>query len=162
MIFVTGGSGLLGSHLLLELSKKNEKILALKRSDSNMADIRKLFHLFAQNPEMQLSKIQWIEGDLLDYFLLEECLQQTATVYHCAASVSFAPGALHIMKKINGEGTANLVDAAIAAKVNKFCHVSSIASLGRAKSGAQIDEKNPMGALFKKQLLCHKQIYGRT
>ena len=36
MIFVTGGTGLVGSHILLKLSQRGEELKALKRATSSM------------------------------------------------------------------------------------------------------------------------------
>ena len=51
-------------------------------------------------------------------------------MYHCAAFISFESSDLEIMKKINVEGTANMVNCSIDFKVKKFCYVSSIAAIG--------------------------------
>ena len=43
MIFVTGGTGLVGAHLLYELTKTNNNIRALKRETSNLQQVLKTF-----------------------------------------------------------------------------------------------------------------------
>ena len=57
-------------------------------------------------------------------------------VYHCAAMVSFEPKYEAEMMSINIEGTANMVNAALEKGIKKFCHVSSIAAIGRAEHSA--------------------------
>ncbi len=62
-------------------------------------------------------------------------------VYHTAAMVSFAPHEKEQMWKVNVEGTANLVNAANQQGVKRFCHVSSVAAIGRDPDGELSTEK---------------------
>jgi dihydroflavonol-4-reductase len=65
MVFVTGGTGLVGSHLLAELiSKGEEEILALKRQSSKLDLIQRVFSSEFHDPKAQLQKIKWVDGDL--------------------------------------------------------------------------------------------------
>jgi nucleoside-diphosphate-sugar epimerase len=54
--------------------------------------------------------------------------------------VSFAADDKKKLFNINVEGTANIVNAALHAKVRKIVHVSSVAALGRLRDGAVINE----------------------
>lgn len=141
MIFVTGGTGLIGSHLLFELAKKEVKIKALKRKTSDIGKTLKTFSYYTKNPEQLFEKIEWVNGDVLDYFSLEELLKGVDEIYHCAATVSFQTSERKKMITNNVEGTANLVDAALENGVKKLCHVSSIAALGRLQNGASVTEE---------------------
>lgn len=49
------------------------------------------------------------------------------------------------MTRVNVEGTANMVNAALLANVKKFCHVSSIAAIGRGKQGTTVSENTRWG-----------------
>ncbi|MBN1820610.1 MAG: NAD-dependent epimerase/dehydratase family protein, partial [Prolixibacteraceae bacterium] len=62
-------------------------------------------------------------------------------VYHCAAIVSFRSSERKKMIANNVEGTSNLVNACIYNRVKKFCHVSSIAALGRNSNGEPVTEQ---------------------
>ena len=46
MILVTGGTGMVGSHILLELLKNHSHVRALKRCDSNLNIIQKTFSYY--------------------------------------------------------------------------------------------------------------------
>lgn len=140
MIFVTGGTGLIGSHLLFELVSAGNKVKALKRRTSNLQQVLKTFSYYSESPQELFSKIEWVDGDILDYFGLEKLLTGIDEVYHCAAIVSFNGSDRKQMINNNVEGTANLVNAALEAGVKKFCHVSSVSALGKTQNGYPVDE----------------------
>lgn len=140
MIFVTGGTGLVGSHLLYELTSKGYKVRVAKRSQSNTADLKRIFSYYTSLPEKQLELIEWKEVDLLDIYSVLDAMEGVTEVYHCAAMVSFNPSDEEQMMKVNVQGTANMVNAALEKKVNKFCHVSSIASIGKPENAELYDE----------------------
>jgi nucleoside-diphosphate-sugar epimerase len=125
-ILVTGGTGLVGSHLIAELIKQGRHVRALYRS--NIPDIR------------GKEKVEWVKGDILDIISLEEAMQNVEQVYHCAAIVSFDPKQKHKMFATNIEGTAHVVNTSIKAGVEKFCYVSSVSALGQRQNGSEIDE----------------------
>jgi dihydroflavonol-4-reductase len=128
MILVTGATGLVGAHLLLKLSEDDSKIRAIYR---NSKQIEKTKVLFDQNAKSHLfSKIEWTKADILDISSLEIAFQNIEFVYHCAAKISFSPNDEKALRKVNIEGTANIVNFCIDKKVKKLCHVSSIAALG--------------------------------
>lgn len=129
MILVTGGTGLVGTYLLRELVKMNKPVKALYRSAPSPL----------LTPE-ENKKIQWIRGDILDAALLEDVMQGVKQVYHCAAVVSFNPSRKSELFKINVEGTANVVNAALAASVKKLVHVSSVSAMGRIRNNQVINE----------------------
>ena len=52
MIFVTGGTGLVGSHVLLKLAKKGENLKALKRTNSSLGICKSIFSFYNAAIEM--------------------------------------------------------------------------------------------------------------
>ncbi|MBL4651328.1 MAG: NAD-dependent epimerase/dehydratase family protein [Flavobacteriales bacterium] len=139
MIFVTGGTGLLGAHLLFDLVSKGEMVRALKRKSSNIFSVKKVFGYYSDDDSL-FQKIEWVEGDTLDVLSLQEAMKDIKVVYHCAAVVSFNPKDRDEMMKINIEGTANVVNACLNEGVNKLCYVSSTAALGKEPNGNIITE----------------------
>ncbi len=135
MILVTGGTGLLGSHLLFELCNKGIAVRATKRSTSNLDNVKKVFSYYTSDIDTLLKKIEWVEVDFLDVYSLINCLEGVEQVYHCAAVVSFEKGKEDIMMQTNAIGTANLVNACLSKNVKKLCHVSSITTVGEADKG---------------------------
>ncbi len=128
MILVTGGSGLVGKELISQLLAKGESVTAIYNKTA-LAD----FH----SPLLQQFKC-----NILDITGLEEIMQQQniRQVYHCAAIVTFNPAKKKELFKINIEGTANMVNAAINSGVKKMVHVSSVAALGRIRENETINE----------------------
>lgn len=141
MVFVTGGTGLLGSHLIAYLLDDScQEIIALYRSVSDFGILKKVLSRHFDDPEQQFKRINFVEGDLFDLDILENTMQHTDTVYHCAAKVSFDPHDKTELMKVNVDGVANIVNIALKCGVKKLCHVSSIAALGRSKKGLPVDE----------------------
>jgi len=140
-ILVTGGTGMLGAHLLYDLVSKDEKVRAIKRTSSDLKIVRKIFSFYSDNSDQLFQKIEWIDADLLDVFSLEDALEGIKQVYHCAAMVSFNKKDQQRMLENNVTGTANLVNACLKERIYKLVHVSSIAALGRAEKGETTTEK---------------------
>lgn len=141
MILVTGGTGLVGAHLLYELTNSGQTVKALRRAQSNTGWLNKIFSYYTSQVDELYSRIEWVEGDILDYLSLEEALKDITCIYHCAAIVSFHGDDNDIMLNNNVKGTGNLIDAAIHNGVKQFCHVSSIAALGKTQDGSVITEE---------------------
>ncbi|MFZ4400117.1 MAG: NAD-dependent epimerase/dehydratase family protein [Bacteroidales bacterium] len=140
MILVTGGTGFVGAHLLLELLKNEDRIKALKRENSNIMLTEKIFSYYSKDFKQLLSRIDWITGDINDVFSLNDAMKGINQIYHCAAIVSFEPGDKQNMFKTNVDGTANIVNSALKHTVGKFCFVSSIAAIGRTENDEFITE----------------------
>jgi dihydroflavonol-4-reductase len=126
MILVTGGAGLLGKELIQQLLAQGKAVTAIYN-----------------NTPLSLSGaagLTTVQCNILDTAGLEEVMAGVQQVYHCAAIVSFDPKKKQQLFKINIEGTANVVNAAIDAGVKKIVHVSSVAALGRIREGQTITE----------------------
>ncbi len=134
MILVTGGTGLVGSHLLLELVKSGDKVRAIHRKDSNLQAVKKVFSYYipAEEIDFLFSKIEWKEANLNDIPALKVAFKGITTVYHCAALISFDTSDEKALRKINIEGTANIVNLCVDFKIKKLCYISSIATMDKS------------------------------
>ena len=126
MILVTGGAGLLGEELITQLLVQGKQVRAIYNK-TPLADFRS-------------ENLQQLQCNILDVVGLEEAMKDIEQVYHCAAIVTFNPKRKQEMFKINIEGTANVVNAALEARVKKMVHVSSVAALGRIRENVMINE----------------------
>lgn len=142
MILVTGGTGLVGSHLLYKLVTENQKVRAIFRREKTLNRVKHVFSYYSDDAETLFNKIEWIEADISDIPKLQSAFQGISQVYHCAAFVSFEPDKYRTLRKINIEGTANIVNLCLSEKVKKLCYVSSVAAIGhRNDSDKLIDEQ---------------------
>ena len=131
-VFVTGGSGLIGSFLIPALLDKGFKVKASYRG-----------HV----PKLPGSdQVQWLEGDILDPMFLRAALEGVEYFFHCAGLVSYAPQDKELLKQVNIEGTANVVDACLEHGGVKLCHVSSIAAIGKPKGSTLLTENTKWDA----------------
>ncbi|MBP1223417.1 NAD-dependent epimerase/dehydratase family protein [Flavobacterium sp. 1355] len=128
MVLVTGGTGLVGAHLLLHLLENGENVRAIYRKQNNIQKTKSFFELYKKADLFE--KIEWLEADILDIPSLEITFIGIEYVYHCAAFISLDPKDEDLLRKTNIEGTANMVNFSIAKGIKKFCFVSSIAALG--------------------------------
>tara|TARA_B100000575_G_C23050986_1_gene605003 strand:- start:61 stop:1086 length:1026 start_codon:yes stop_codon:yes gene_type:complete len=143
MILVTGGTGLVGSHLLYQICQSETKVRAIKRAQSNTSLVRQIFSYYTEKAELLFEKIEWVNADLLNIPELELAFQGVTKVYHCAAWISFNPKHKGKMMQTNIEGTANVVNLCLARRIHKLCHVSSVASLGHPRDGSSTNENTP-------------------
>jgi dihydroflavonol-4-reductase len=132
IIFITGGTGFIGSYIIKALVEKGYAVRALRRSSSKLP-----FYI----PSDIWEKVQWVEGDVLDIISLHDAMQGADAVIHSAAIVSFSKKERHRMYQVNVEGTANVVNAAIETKVQRLLHISSVAALGRTTKTEIINEQ---------------------
>ncbi|MFK2818752.1 NAD-dependent epimerase/dehydratase family protein [Flavobacteriaceae sp. LMIT009] len=140
MILVTGGTGLVGSHLLYQLTKTEPKVKALFRNKDKIASVKHVFSYYTNNVEDQFAKINWVEGDITDIPSLNNAFKNVSKVYHCAAFISFDVRDYHKLRQVNIEGTANVVNTCLAHNVDKLCYVSSIAATGKPENNSPITE----------------------
>ena len=127
MILVTGGSGLLGKELITQLLNEGKRVRAIYNKTA-------LVDFHSEN-------LQQFHCDILDVVGLEEAMLGVEQVYHCAAIVNFNPKRNREMFKINIEGTANVVNAALDAGIRKMVYVSSVSALGRIRENEPINER---------------------
>lgn len=140
MILVTGGTGLVGSHLLYELALQNERIRAIKRPASDTGNVLKIFGYYSESPEELFRKIEWTDADITDYYSLYGAFENVDWVYHCAGKISFNRKIRRELFETNITGTSNIVNLCLERDVKKICFVSSIASLGESDGIRPIDE----------------------
>ena len=116
---VTGGTGLVGSHLVEFLVKKGDQVRCFVRESSDVSFLESL-------------KVDLIKGDLSDKESIDNAIKGVDTVFHCAAMVSDWADR-ETMYRINVGGTQNIIEACLKHKVKRMVMVSSLAVLGMGK-----------------------------
>lgn len=137
MNLVTGGTGLLGSHIVEQLRKRGRPVRALVRRGADVSWLR------GQGVEL-------IEGDLSDPPSILRTCEGVQCIYHAAARVGDW-GLWEDFLRITVEGSKNMFDAAERSGVPRFIHISSISVYGHMNEpGLVLDESAPLGRkLFK-------------
>jgi len=130
-VFITGGTGFLGSYIIKELVERGYAVKALRRS------AKLPFYI---SPSV-FTNVEWVDGDVLDVAVLQEAMKDVDAVIHAAATVSFHREDRGHMYKVNIDGTANMVNVAIENNISRFVHVSSVAAIGRSNTGDEVTEE---------------------
>jgi len=126
-VFLTGGTGLVGSYVASRLRERGHEVVALVRRGS---DARLL----------EPSGAARVEGDVCGPVeRLAAAMRGCDAVVHAAALV-FTRGGPAAFRRVNVEGTERVLRAAGAAGVSRVLHVSSIAVYGRQGGGAVLGE----------------------
>lgn len=127
---VTGATGFIGSVLTRRLVADGADVRILRRESSSLD----LLGSVAEHVDHAV-------GDVTRAQSLVRAMEGIERVYHVAGKVSFARRDRAMLRRVNAEGTANVVNAALEAGVERLVHTSSIAALGRpVGEDALIDE----------------------
>lgn len=131
MNLVTGATGLLGSHIVEQLRKRNMPVRVLVRRGSNRS-------------WLETQDVEFVEGDVTDPASLASACEGCDAVYHSAARVGDW-GPWEEFQRITIDGTRNILEASIAAGVRRFMHVSSISVYGYHTNDITVDETFDLG-----------------
>jgi dihydroflavonol-4-reductase len=125
-VFLTGGSGLLGTALVTALLDRGDAVVALARSEEAAAK------LAARGVEVR-------RGEVHDERALTEAMAGCELAFNVAGINSFCVSDPTEMMRANVDGAVAAVRAARAAGVPRLVHTSSAATLGEAP-GTVADE----------------------
>jgi UDP-glucose 4-epimerase len=132
-VLVTGGAGFIGSHLVDAL--KGCRVFVL--DDLSTGKVDNLAHL-ADNPAVTL-----VRGDIRDRRTVGDLMRRVQVVFHLACrGVRHSIGHPEENHEVNATGTLVLLEAARAARVERFIHVSSSEVYGTART-VPMDEMHP-------------------
>jgi nucleoside-diphosphate-sugar epimerase len=112
-IFVTGATGLVGSHVVEEALKRGHHVRALVRANSNTSWLD------------SLPGVEKVLGDLEDAGSLRRGCDGADWVLNCAAKVGDW-GTLEEFRRLNVVSLRLLLDSALSGHVSRFVHVSSL------------------------------------
>lgn len=131
MVLITGATGLLGSHVVVALLAQGENIRAMYRDDHRKEVVERLLNFYYPDQAQEwYRRIEWFQGDVLDLMDVENALSGIEQVVHCAALVSFHRRDFWKLFEINRQGTANMVNFSLSARVKQFVYISSTAAIG--------------------------------
>lgn len=128
ILFLTGGSGFIGSHVAREFLAYGWHVRALVRRPDR--------------PGLLPAEAEVVPGDLIGAAIPRRALEGCAAVVHCAGTTRARN--LEEFRRVNVEGTAALARAARAVcPAATFVHVSSQAAAGPSRAGAPVREADP-------------------
>lgn len=128
-IFVTGGTGCLGIHVLNRLADMGQEVVALVRRDSDLVAIP------------ACDQIRFVTGDILDTATYSDAMRGVEVVIHCAADIGFSGGKANRFD-VNNKGTMLLAEQAFQGSLKHFIHISTAAVMGDVYDGER-DETAP-------------------
>ncbi|MCB9913832.1 MAG: NAD-dependent epimerase/dehydratase family protein [Planctomycetes bacterium] len=137
-VLLTGATGFVGTRLVPRLVAAGFHVHATARAGSPRAAL-------ADQP------VTWHAADLCDRAALGAALKAARRaagaapldVLHCGAVISYRTRDRALQRRVNVEGTAHVLDAAVARDVRRFLFVSSVVTVGHARGAAVLDEDAP-------------------
>ncbi len=129
MWLVTGATGHIGNVLVRKLLERGEKVRALILPGESVESISGL-------------SVEAVEGNVLNLDSLYKSMQGIRGIFHLAGVISIMPGSNEIVRKVNIEGTKNILLVARDMLLEKFIYTSSIHAIQRVEDGI-IDETLP-------------------
>jgi dihydroflavonol-4-reductase len=138
MWLVTGATGHVGNVLVRKLLERGEKVRALILPGESRESISGL-------------NVEAVDGDVLNLDSVFESLRGVKGIFHLAGIISIMPGANPFVRKVNVDGTKNILRAAIEKGIGKLIYTSSIHAIQRVENGVidetlSYDMENPYGA----------------
>lgn len=131
MIFVTGGTGFLGKHLIANLCRQGHALRVLTRTPE-------LHSWLDDYPHTEV-----IHGDIRDSQLIMNAVQGCRYVIHAGGKFAFW-GDEQEFYEVNVDGARNVMEACRQAQVKRVVHVSTVALIGTPDEDSIIDENHPV------------------
>lgn len=148
-VFVTGGTGFVGSHVVRLLLQQGYQVKALVRPNSNLSNLQGL-------------NVEIVKGNLNHPELWRQMLDCNY-LFHVAAHYSLWQKDRDLLYRHNVEGTENVLNAAQKAGIERTVYTSSVAAIGVGASGQVVDEthQSPVEKLmgdYKKSKFLAEQV----
>jgi dihydroflavonol-4-reductase len=130
-VFVTGGTGFVGKPTVGRLIEGGHEVRCLLRGTSRAGELERL-------------GCETVYGDVTDKASVLEGMAGCEWVVNLANLYSFWEPDKGLYRRVNVEGTRNVMEAALEASVSKVVHVSSFVVWGKP-SRRPFDEETPFG-----------------
>jgi dihydroflavonol-4-reductase len=130
MDLITGATGHIGNVLARELLARGDQVRALVLPGEDHLPLAGL-------------KVEIMEGDILEPASLNLAMRGARRVFHLAGIISILPGKNDFVRRVNLQGTINVIQAARDNHIERLVYTSSIHAIARAPHGTTIDENLP-------------------
>lgn len=134
-VLVTGGTGLVGAHTIVELLRRGKRVVALVR------DREKLLRCL-QPFAVSLDKLQTVSGDITQPDSVAAAMADCDALIHCAGFYSNNPDDKQRLVQTNVEGSRTVLQLAVAKKLDPIVHISSILALFPPRGVVQSADDN--------------------
>jgi nucleoside-diphosphate-sugar epimerase len=141
-VFVTGGTGFIGSRLIEALVARGEQIRALSRRPELRPDPPPGLGWEDGGP-LASPQVQWVRGDITDRQSLVRGMEGCTQVYHLAAYAKNWARDRRTFDELNVRGVQNVLDAAQQVGAERVVWTSSIATIGSTRRGEIGNEDTP-------------------
>jgi dihydroflavonol-4-reductase len=127
---VTGASGHIGNVLVRQLLAAGQRVRAIVPAGEDRTPLSGL-------------DVEIVEGDILNPESIRSSFDGIKDIYHLAGLISILPGKDSRVRRVNVQGTRNIIRLAQQAHARRMVYASSIHALFRAPKGITIDENAP-------------------
>lgn len=132
-VLVTGADGFLGNNIIRELLNRGLEVRAFLQEGRTVQTLDKL-------------SIEKSYGDLLNASEVEKAAEGCDYIIHTAANTSIWPLRSEIVRQVNYNGTLNIINAALKAKVKRLVSIGSANSFGNGTIANPGNEEAPSTA----------------
>jgi len=132
-VFVTGATGTVGLYLIKYLAEKGYSVIGCVRPSSDKDELNNIVQNYSD-------RLRYIESDIREIGRLSEYMADCEVVVHTAAAVEPYSN-WQELKRVNVEGTENVLQAAIAAGVKQFIHISSLSVITGDQDQFKVNEE---------------------
>jgi dihydroflavonol-4-reductase len=130
MIFVTGATGFFGHHLIPALAQTGCRVRAFVRPTSDTSFLK------------SYDNVEFAVGDVQDRDSVMAAMQGCEYVIHAGALFRFW-GEREAFERVNVQGTAHMLEAAMRHNIQRFVYISTVVVVGAPQNGRVIDEMHP-------------------
>jgi dihydroflavonol-4-reductase len=127
-VLVTGATGFIGAHLVRALLARGDEVRVTVRASSRPDTLAGL-------------DVERVTADVTDRRAIRRAVRGIARAFHAAGTTNLRLSADELLR-VNAEGTRTVLDACLAAGVERVVHVSSVAAIGPARPGGALDERH--------------------
>ena len=149
---ITGATGHIGNVITKKLCESKEDVTVLVLKNEDLTPIKNL-------------NVKIVYGDVTDRDFIFNFIEKDSIVLHLAGIIDIGLTPSEIVKKVNIEGTKNIVDACIQNKAKKLIYLSTVHIIDPKKHGdillepTEFDESKVVGTYAKTKLVATKYIF---
>ena len=141
MVLITGGTGLVGSHLAFELVNRGHRVKIICNAFERKENVFLLFYYYSPSTAQALyDNLIWVEVDLLNAYSLTDALEGVDIVYHTSEYGIYSDKEGKSYKSKHIISTGHIIDRCLEMGIQHFCYVGTAFCLSNIATNLAIDE----------------------